>query len=36
LIKLAKKSKGKDEEGYRAEFINLIQKAQLLKTEISQ
>ncbi|MBT3169200.1 MAG: DUF3520 domain-containing protein [Candidatus Cloacimonetes bacterium] len=32
LIDLAKKSKGKDEFGYRAEFIQLLEKAELIET----
>ncbi|MEO6303598.1 MAG: von Willebrand factor type A domain-containing protein [Bacteroidia bacterium] len=31
VIALAKQSKGKDEEGYRAEFIRLVEMAELLK-----
>ena len=31
IIKLAKESKGKDDEGYRAEFIKLVETAELLK-----
>ncbi|OHD10881.1 MAG: hypothetical protein A2Y41_09865 [Spirochaetes bacterium GWB1_36_13] len=31
VIKLAKASKGQDNEGYRAEFIQLVEKAMLLK-----
>jgi len=31
IIKLARKGKGKDEEGYRAEFIKLVELAELLK-----
>ena len=31
VLALAKQSKGKDEEGYRAEFIRLVETAQLLK-----
>jgi Ca-activated chloride channel family protein len=31
VLALAKQSKGKDEEGYRAEFIRLIEMAELLK-----
>lgn len=31
IIALAKESKGKDEEGYRAEFIRLVEMAELLK-----
>jgi len=31
IIKLAKKSKGIDDEGYRAEFIKLVETAELLK-----
>jgi Ca-activated chloride channel family protein len=31
IIKLAKEAKGKDEEGYRAEFIRLVETAELLK-----
>jgi len=32
VLKQAKASKGKDEEGYRAEFISLVKKASLLET----
>ena len=35
-IKLAKKSKGKDEEGYRAEFIKLVESAELLQKSTAQ
>ncbi len=31
IIAMAKESKGKDEEGYRAEFIRLVEMAELLK-----
>jgi Ca-activated chloride channel homolog len=31
VISMAKSSKGKDEEGYRAEFIRLVEMAQLMK-----
>lgn len=31
VIKIAKESKGKDEEGYRTEFVDLVEKYQLLK-----
>ncbi|CAA6810744.1 MAG: Unknown protein [uncultured Sulfurovum sp.] len=31
LIELAKASKGEDQEGYRAEFIKMMEKAELLK-----
>ena len=31
IIKLAKSSKGKDDEGYRAEFIKLVETAELIK-----
>jgi hypothetical protein len=31
VLALAKQSKGKDEDGYRAEFIRLVETAQLLK-----
>jgi len=31
IIKLAKSSKGKDSEGYRAEFIKMVEKAELIK-----
>jgi Ca-activated chloride channel homolog len=31
VITLAKQSKGEDEEGYRAEFIRLVEMAELLK-----
>ena len=31
IIALAKESKGKDDEGYRAEFIRLVEMAELLK-----
>jgi len=31
IIKLARKGKGEDEEGYRAEFIKLVEMAELLK-----
>jgi Ca-activated chloride channel homolog len=35
VISMAKKAKGKDEEGYRAEFIKLVKNAQsLVKTEV--
>ncbi len=33
IIDLAKKSKGRDEEGYRAEFIRMVEKAELLKAK---
>ena len=33
IIKLAKASKGKDDEGYRAEFIRLAEQAELLDSE---
>ena len=33
VIRLAKKAKGTDEEGYRAEFIRLVESAQLLAKE---
>lgn len=36
IITLAKNSKGKDEDGYRAEFINLVEKSELLmSTKVS-
>jgi Ca-activated chloride channel homolog len=31
VLEMARKSKGKDEDGYRAEFIRLVETAQLLK-----
>lgn len=34
IIALAKQSKGKDEEGYRAEFIKLVEMAEILKTNV--
>jgi Ca-activated chloride channel homolog len=30
IIKLARKAKGNDEEGYRSEFIRLVESAQML------
>jgi hypothetical protein len=31
---LAKEAKGKDDEGYRAEFIRLVEMAELLKSDV--
>lgn len=33
IITLAKKSKGNDEDGYRAEFVKLVEKAELLTSQ---
>ena len=33
VLELARKAKGKDEEGYRSEFIRLVENAQLLAKE---
>ncbi len=34
IIALAKQAKGKDDEGYRAEFIRLVEMAEILKTNV--
>ncbi|MEN8927581.1 MAG: von Willebrand factor type A domain-containing protein [Flavobacteriales bacterium] len=34
IIKLAKSAKGRDDEGYRAEFIKLVETAELIKKEL--
>ena len=34
ILTLAKQAKGKDEEGYRAEFIRLVEMAEILKTNV--
>ncbi|MBA4240352.1 MAG: hypothetical protein C0448_06485 [Sphingobacteriaceae bacterium] len=34
IIALAKQAKGKDDEGYRAEFIKLVEMAEILKTNV--
>ena len=31
VIRLAKRAKGKDEEGYRAEFIKMVEMAELIR-----
>jgi len=35
VLRLAKKSKGKDDNGYRAEFIRLVETAQLMSESIT-
>jgi len=34
ILALAKQAKGKDDEGYRAEFIKLVEMAEILKTNV--